>query len=85
MRKHFRPELLNRLDEIVVFDPLSHEQLRKVARLQMKDVAIRLAERGVALAVTDAALDIVLAESYDPVCIITFYFILSLSIFTLYF
>lgn len=85
MRKHFRPELLNRLDEIVVFDPLSHEQLRKVARLQMKDVAIRLAERGVALAVTDAALDIVLAESYDPVCIITFYFILFLSIFTLYF
>ncbi|KAL9433470.1 hypothetical protein AB3S75_028322 [Citrus x aurantiifolia] len=67
VRKHFRPELLNRLDEIVVFDPLSHEQLRKVARLQMKDVAIRLAERGVALAVTDAALDIVLADSYDPI------------------
>lgn len=70
MRKHFRPELLNRLDEVVVFDPLSHDQLRKVARLQMKDVAARLAERGVALAVTDAALDIVLAESYDPVSII---------------
>lgn len=67
VRKHFRPELLNRLDEIVVFDPLSHEQLRKVARLQMKDVASRLAERGIALAVTDAALDFVLAESYDPV------------------
>lgn len=67
VRKHFRPELLNRLDEIVVFDPLSHEQLRKVARLQMKDVASRLAERGIALAVTDAALDVVLAESYDPV------------------
>lgn len=67
VRKHFRPELLNRLDEIVIFDPLSHEQLRKVARLQMKDVAARLAERGVALAVTDAALDVVLSESYDPV------------------
>lgn len=67
MRRHFRPELLNRLDEIVVFDPLSHDQLRKVARLQMKDVASRLAERGVALAVTDAALDHVLAVSYDPV------------------
>ncbi|XP_044947149.1 chaperone protein ClpB1-like [Hordeum vulgare subsp. vulgare] len=38
VRRHFKPELLNRLDEIVVFDPLSHEQLRKVARLQMKDV-----------------------------------------------
>lgn len=70
VRRHFRPELLNRLDEVVVFDPLSHEQLRKVARLQMKDVASRLAEKGIALAVTDAALDLVLAESYDPVSVI---------------
>lgn len=70
VRRHFRPELLNRLDEIVVFDPLSNDQLRKVARLQMKDVAKRLAERGIALAVTDAALDFILAESYDPVCIV---------------
>ncbi|KAE8786466.1 hypothetical protein D1007_39691 [Hordeum vulgare] len=67
VRRHFKPELLNRLDEIVVFDPLSHEQLRKVARLQMKDVAVRLTERGVALAVTDAALDVILSLAYDPV------------------
>ncbi|RLM91679.1 chaperone protein ClpB1-like [Panicum miliaceum] len=67
VRRHFRPELLNRLDEIVIFNPLSHEQLRKVARLQMKDVAACLAERGVALAVTDAALDVILSLSYDPV------------------
>ena len=65
--------MLNRLDEIVVFDPLSHDQLRKVARLQMKDVASRLAERGIALAITDSALDYILAESYDPVSIITYY------------
>lgn len=69
MRKQFKPELLNRLDEIVVFDPLSHDQLRKVARLQLKDVASRLAERGIALGVTEAALDVILAESYDPVSI----------------
>lgn len=61
MRRHFRPKLLNRLDEIVIFDPLSHEQLRMVARLQMKEVAYRLAERGVALAVTDAALVLILS------------------------
>ncbi|CAA3023219.1 chaperone 1-like [Olea europaea subsp. europaea] len=67
VRKHFKPELLNRLDEIVVFDPLSHEQLRKVCRLQLRDVASRLAERGIALGVTEAALDVILAESYDPV------------------
>lgn len=67
MRRHFKPELLNRLDEIVVFDPLSHDQLRKVARLQLKDVAVRLADRGVALGVTEAALDVILNQSYDPV------------------
>ncbi|XP_058727569.1 chaperone protein ClpB1-like [Vicia villosa] len=66
VKKHFRPELLNRLDEIVIFDPLSHDQLRKVARLQMKDVASRLAEKGISLAVTDAAIDYILAQSYDP-------------------
>ncbi|KAL6541910.1 Chaperone protein ClpB1 [Orobanche gracilis] len=67
VRKHFKPELLNRLDEIVVFDPLSHDQLRKVCRLQLKDIASRLAERGIALGVTETALDVILAESYDPV------------------
>jgi ATP-dependent Clp protease ATP-binding subunit ClpB len=67
VRMRFRPELLNRLDEIVVFEPLAHEQLLKVARMQMKDVALRLAERGIALAVTDSALDLVLQESYNPV------------------
>lgn len=83
VRRHFRPELLNRLDEVVVFDPLSHDQLRKVARLQMKDVASRLAERGIALAVTDAALDYILAESYDPVSdyyIIVIFMILNTSV-----
>ncbi len=63
----FQAELLNRLDEIVVFNPLTEEHLLKIARMQMKDVAKRLAERGVALAVTDAALQLVLKEAYDPV------------------
>ncbi|XP_077229066.1 chaperone protein ClpB1-like [Tasmannia lanceolata] len=67
VRRHFSPELLNRLDEIVIFDPLSHDQLQKVARFQMKDVTSRLEEHGVTLVVSDAALDIVLAEAYDPV------------------
>ncbi|CAI5981145.1 unnamed protein product [Closterium sp. NIES-64] len=67
VKRHFRPELLNRLDEIVVFEPLSLPELRKVARLQMKQVAARLADRGIALAVSDSALDVVLAEAYDPV------------------
>ncbi|KAI9088470.1 hypothetical protein K1719_029919 [Acacia pycnantha] len=66
VRSHFRPEFLNRLDEIQVFDPFSkHDQLREVARLQMKDVEVRLAEKGVAMAVTDAALDFILSQSYE--------------------
>ena len=67
VRKHFRPELLNRLDEIVVFEPLSLPELRKVSRMQMRQVAFRLAERGIALAVTNEALDVILKQSYDPV------------------
>ncbi|PRQ16313.1 putative ClpA/B family, P-loop containing nucleoside triphosphate hydrolase [Rosa chinensis] len=67
VRKYFRPELLNRLDEVVFFDPLSPEQLRKVARLRMDDVDARLAKRGVAFAVTDEALDYIVHESSDPV------------------
>jgi ATP-dependent Clp protease ATP-binding subunit ClpB len=58
---------LNRLDEIVVFDPLSHDELKKVSRIQMKDIAIRLVERGIVLGVIDAVLDLVLWEAYDPV------------------
>ncbi|PPD87581.1 hypothetical protein GOBAR_DD15486 [Gossypium barbadense] len=67
VRRHFKSELLNGLNEIVIFDPLSHNQLRKVARLRMKDVASRLAERGIALTVEASTLDYILAESYDPV------------------
>ncbi|XP_042387983.1 chaperone protein ClpB1-like [Zingiber officinale] len=62
--KHFEPEDLNRFDEIVIFDPLSHDQLRKVARFQMIDIALRLAQRGVALSVTNAAWDVVVSQSY---------------------
>ena len=55
------------MDEIVVYDPLYRDELRKFSRLHMKDAANRLTERGVALGVTDAALDLVLKEAYDPV------------------
>ncbi|KAJ7522209.1 hypothetical protein O6H91_18G001500 [Diphasiastrum complanatum] len=67
VKRRFRPEFLNRLDDIVVFRPLSHEQLRKVARLQLRHIAKRLAERGISLAVTDAALDLVLKVAYDQI------------------
>ncbi|KAG7542919.1 P-loop containing nucleoside triphosphate hydrolase [Arabidopsis thaliana x Arabidopsis arenosa] len=67
VKKHFRPELLNRLDEIVMFHPLSHEHLTKIVQLQVNNVSNRLAEKGVSITVTNDALDYILAASYDSV------------------
>lgn len=65
VRAHFRPELLNRLDEIVVFEPLDKERLREVARMQAAELNQRLKGKNISLEMTDAALDYVVAESYD--------------------
>nr|CAB3449960.1 unnamed protein product [Digitaria exilis] len=66
-QKHFKPEFLNRLSEIVIFEPLSQDKLREVANVQMKGITARLADRGIYLSVSDAALDVVLSESHEPV------------------
>jgi ATP-dependent Clp protease ATP-binding subunit ClpB len=63
----FRPEFLNRLDEIVVFDPLGQEQVRSIARIQLAVLTKRLAERQLSLSVTDEACDLLAAEGFDPV------------------
>ena len=55
MRDHFRPEFLNRIDEIVVFEALSREQIGEIVDLQLARLRERLAERGIALELTDAA------------------------------
>jgi ATP-dependent Clp protease ATP-binding subunit ClpB len=65
VRRHFRPEFLNRVDEIVQFDPLSPQQLREVARLQAAELNQRLKERSITMQLTDAALDYAVAQSYD--------------------
>ncbi|XP_042395802.1 chaperone protein ClpB1-like [Zingiber officinale] len=64
VEEHFGPDVLNQFDEIVIFEPLSHDRLRKVARLQLLDTALLLAKRGIALGITDAAWDVILSESY---------------------
>lgn len=64
---HFRPEFINRLDEIVVFDPLGQEQVRSIARIQLATLAKRLAERQLGLHVTDEACDLLAVEGFDPV------------------
>jgi ATP-dependent Clp protease ATP-binding subunit ClpB len=66
LRMHFRPEFLNRVDDIVVFHQLSREDIRQIVDVQMKRLAIRFAERKLTVEMTDAARDLVAEEGYDP-------------------
>ncbi len=65
--KHFRPEFLNRVDEKIIFHPLSREHIRKIVDIQMRTVAKRLAERHLTLELSDAARDRLAEEGFDPV------------------
>jgi ATP-dependent Clp protease ATP-binding subunit ClpB len=67
LRDHFRPEFLNRVDEVIVFRPLDESQLRQIVGLLVNGVARRVAESGLMLEVTDAALTLLAREGYDPV------------------
>lgn len=62
----FRPELLNRIDETVVFHQLNKETLKSIARIMLASLESRLGERGISLTLTDAAFDRLIAEGYDP-------------------
>jgi ATP-dependent Clp protease ATP-binding subunit ClpB len=66
MRDVFRPEFLNRVDEIVEFKPLSRDQLGEIVELQLKRLRARLAERGLGLELTDAAKELVAEAGWDP-------------------
>ena len=66
VKAHFAPEWLNRLSAVLLFKPLAPAALRAIVRIQLRDVAARLAAQGIGLRVADAALDRVLAEAYDP-------------------
>jgi ATP-dependent Clp protease ATP-binding subunit ClpB len=67
IRGHFRAEFLNRLDDIVVFKPLSSSQLSSVLRLQLRNVQARLSQRDITLEADDKALSLVLARAYNPI------------------
>jgi ATP-dependent Clp protease ATP-binding subunit ClpB len=66
MREVFRPEFLNRIDEIVEFEPLSKEQIGEIVELQLRRVEARLAERGLRLELTDAAKETLAEAGWDP-------------------
>ena len=67
LRKHFRPEFLNRVDETVVFHPLGTEHLTKIVEIQLERLRARLAERRITLTITPAALQQLGERGYDPV------------------
>ena len=62
----FRPEFLNRLDEVLEFDPLTKDQIAAIVRLQLKDLSKRLAEQEFTLEVDDAAMETLVRDGYDP-------------------
>jgi ATP-dependent Clp protease ATP-binding subunit ClpB len=63
---HFKPEFLNRVDDIIVFSPLGKEQLVKIIELRLEDLRRLLAERKISLELTDAAKDLLFTEGFDP-------------------
>jgi len=66
LRDTFRPEFLNRIDEIIIFSPLSPEQMERIVDLQMEQIRERLAEHGLEVELTDAARKWLAKEGYDP-------------------
>jgi ATP-dependent Clp protease ATP-binding subunit ClpB len=67
LRSHFRPEFLNRVDDIVLFKPLRLEEIERIVDLQTEDLRRRLTDRGVRLELTEAAREFVARQGYDPV------------------
>jgi ATP-dependent Clp protease ATP-binding subunit ClpB len=67
LRHHFRPEFLNRVDDIVLFKPLSREEIKSIIHLLATDLRKRLADRRIGFEITEAACDFIAREAYDPV------------------
>ena len=67
LREHFRPEFLNRIDEIIVFHALAREQMRRIIDIQLRGLMKRLEDRKIHVDLTDRAKDVLIAEGYDPV------------------
>lgn len=66
MKRHFRPEFINRIDDIVIFSPLTEEQIKKIIDLSMEDIRKRLADRSIRVVLTDATKRFIAEEAYSP-------------------
>jgi ATP-dependent Clp protease ATP-binding subunit ClpB len=67
LRAHFRPEFLNRVDEIIIFDRLSEDDLKKIVEIQLRRLSKRLEQQKITLDLSDSAKELLAREGYDPV------------------
>jgi ATP-dependent Clp protease ATP-binding subunit ClpB len=67
LRQHFRPEFLNRVDEIIIFDRLSEDDLKKIVEIQLSRLTKRLEQQKISLQLSDSAKALIAREGYDPV------------------
>jgi ATP-dependent Clp protease ATP-binding subunit ClpB len=67
LRRHFRPEFLNRVDDIVLFKPLTEGEIEHIVSLMLNDVRARLADRRITIEVSEAALRYIAEQGFDPV------------------
>jgi ATP-dependent Clp protease ATP-binding subunit ClpB len=67
LRAHFRPEFLNRVDEIIIFDRLTEDDLKKIVEIQLSRLAKRLTQQNITLELSDSAKTLIAREGYDPV------------------
>jgi len=66
LEQRFRPEFLNRLDEIIIFNPLDRDEIAKIVDIQLNEVRERLAEKGIGFSLTSSAKNLLAREGYDP-------------------
>jgi ATP-dependent Clp protease ATP-binding subunit ClpB len=67
LKSHFRPEFLNRVDDVILFKPLKLQEIEQIVSLLINGVASRLSERSISITVTPGALSVIAKNSYDPV------------------
>ncbi len=67
LKGHFRPEFLNRIDDVIIFHPLTREQIRAIVQIQSTHIQALLQDRGIGIELSDGALDLLAEEGYDPV------------------
>jgi ATP-dependent Clp protease ATP-binding subunit ClpB len=65
LRAHFRPEFLNRVDELIIFNPLSREDLQRILKLQLDDVLVRLRDRGISVELDQKGADFLIAQGFS--------------------